>query len=342
MDQNGSLHKGSTMNKKERVEAALRGGDVDRVPASMWGHDFEREWSAQGLAEATVENFTRYDWDYVVVNPRNCYHVEGWRAKVRPSGQPYQPPVYEDSPIKSASDWKRLRPLEPDQGALREQLKALQLVNHSVGYDAYFVQTVFCPLGVARLLAGNHSEPVLQTIREDRSAMHAALRVITETFTLFALACLEYGAHGIFYTTAGWAAQGLLTPDQYREFGEQYDLEFLDAIKGRAKLNILHNCGTHIYFDQLATYPVHALSWDTHAEGNPSLRAGQQRSGKAAMGGISQQSALKQGSPSQVREEVAAAVEQTNGHHLLLAPGCAISPETPAKNREAVRQALTC
>ncbi|MGH2508939.1 MAG: uroporphyrinogen decarboxylase family protein [Ktedonobacteraceae bacterium] len=328
------------MNKKERVEAALRGADVDRVPASMWGHDFEREWSAQGLAEATVENFTRYDWDYVVVNPRNCYHVEGWKAKVRPSGQPFQPPVFEDALIKSATDWKRLRPLEPDQGTLREHLKALQLVNHSVGYDAYFVQTIFCPLGVAKLLAGNRIEPVLQTIREDRSAMHTALRVITETFTSFALACLEYGANGIFYTTRGWASQSLLTPDQYREFGEQYDLEFLDAIKSRAKLNILHNCGAHIYFDQLASYPVHALSWDVHAAGNPGLRDGKQRSGKATMGGISQH-ALKDGSPNQVREEVAKAIEQTNKQHFLLAPGCTVAPETPGANKEAVRQAPT-
>lgn len=31
------------MNKKERVDAALRGEAVDRVPASMWGHDYARE-----------------------------------------------------------------------------------------------------------------------------------------------------------------------------------------------------------------------------------------------------------------------------------------------------------
>src|SRR2546429_7802454 len=82
--------------------------------------------------------------------------------------------------------------------------------------------------------------------------MHAALRVITETFTAYAIGCLEQGASGIFYATNGWASKGMLTADQYREFGEQYDLEFLDAIKSRSKFNILHNCGTHIYFDQLA------------------------------------------------------------------------------------------
>ncbi len=132
------------MNKKERVDAALRGDMVDRVPASMWGHDFEREWNPNTLAEAMVENFTRYDWDYMKVNPRASYHVEGWGVKVRPSGEKYKAPIFEDTPIKSSSDWRRIRPLEADEGVLGEQLRALQMINHSIGYDAYFVQTIFC------------------------------------------------------------------------------------------------------------------------------------------------------------------------------------------------------
>jgi uroporphyrinogen decarboxylase len=232
-----------------------------------------------------------------------------------------------------------LRPLEPDQGALGEQLKALQLINHSVGYDAYFVQTIFCPLGVAKYLAGNKNEPVLHSIHEDRSAMHTALRVITETFINYAIACLEEGASGIFYATNGWAAEGMLTPDQYREFGEQYDLEFLDAIKSRSKFNILHNCGSHIYFDLLETYPVQAINWAATLEGNPDLREGKLRSDKAVMGGISEKTVLKNGSAEQVREEVEKALEMTGGRHFLLAPGCSIPPETPAENLLAIRSA---
>jgi uroporphyrinogen decarboxylase len=329
------------VNKKERVDAALRGDPVDRVPASMWGHDFEREWDPYLLSEAMVENFTRYDWDFMKVNPRASYHVEDWGVKVRPSGEKYKAPVIEASPIKSASDWKRIRPLEPDQGALAEQLKALQLIHHSVGYEAYFVQTIFCPLGVAMYLAGNKVEPVLHTIREDRNAMHAALRVITETFTTYALACMEEGASGIFYATNGWATEGRLTEDQYREFGEQYDQEILDAIKRRSKLTILHNCGTRIYFDLLSEYPVHALNWAATLEGNPDLAEGKRRSGKAVMGGISEKTVLKNGSPDQVQDEVAKALEQTDGRHFLLAPGCSIPPETPAKNLEAIHRSLS-
>ena len=329
------------MNKKERVDAALRGDPVDRVPASMWGHDFDREWNPHTLTEAMVENFARYDWDYMKVNPRASYHVEGWGVKVRPSGERYKAPIIEDTPIKTASDWKRLRPLEPDEGALGEQLQALQLINHSIGYEAYFVQTIFCPLGVAKYLVGNKNESVQQTIHEDRAAMHAALRVITETFTTYAIACLQQGASGIFYATNGWASEGMLSEDQYREFGEQYDLEFLDGIKSRSKFNILHNCGSHIYFDLLATYPVQAINWAATLDGNPDLREGKLRSGKAVMGGISEKTTLKSGEPDQVREEVEKALDLTGGRHFLLAPGCSIPPETPAQNLATIRIALS-
>ena len=255
------------------------------------------------------------------------------------AGEKFKEPIIESTPIKNSSDWKRIRPLEPDRGVLGEHLKALQLINHSVGYDAYFVQTIFCPLGIAMYLAGNKAAPVLQTMREDRNALHSALRVITETFTTYA--CMEEGAHGIFYATNGWASQKRLTFDQYREFGEQYDLEFLDGIKSRSKFTILHNCGTHVYFDQLASYPVDAINWDASAAGNPDLYAGKIRSGKAVMGGISQDTILKSGSSDQVQEEVAKAIELTGSRHFLLAPGCSIPPETPHKNLNAIRRALS-
>ena len=58
------------------------------------------------------------------------------------------------------------------------------------------------------------------------------------------------------------------------------------------------------------------------------------------MGGINQKSTLKNGTPEQVREEVANAIELTGGKHFLLAPGCSIPPETPAKNLEAIRNTL--
>ena len=328
------------MNKKERVEAALRGEQVDRVPVSVWSHDYKGEWGIQSLMESIVEHFIRYDWDFLTVNPRTSYFAEAWKARYRPADQKDRPPVFEGSPIQGSSDWKRLKVLEPDRGLLLEQLRLLQLLNHQVGYDAHFVQTIFCPLGVARSLVGGDPTLVQHSMREDRSALHTGLRIITETLSNYAIACMEQGASGIFYTTTGWASEGFLTQDQYREFGEQYDMEFLYSIKSRSKMTVLHNSGDHIYFDMLGVYPVHALSWDTFADGNPNLLDGKKRFGKAAMAGLNHKT-VASGSPGQIQEEIAHTLEEPGTDHLLLAPGSAVAPETPTKNLEAVRRALS-
>src|SRR5207244_2482547 len=72
---------GRKMTKNERVAAALKGDHVDAVPVSAWWHDFEREWSASDLAEATLEAYRKYDWDFIKVNPRASYFGEAFGAK---------------------------------------------------------------------------------------------------------------------------------------------------------------------------------------------------------------------------------------------------------------------
>ena len=328
------------MNKKERVEAALRGDPVDRVPVSVWSHDYKGEWGVQSLMESIVEHFTLYDWDFLKVNPRSTYFAEAWKARYRAADQKNKPPIFEYSPVQGSSDWKRLRVLDPDRGSLLEQLRLLQLLKHQVGYDAHFIQTILCPLGIACSLVGGDPTLVQYSIREDRSALHTGLRVITETLISYAIACMEQGASGLFYTTSGWASEGWLTMDQYREFGEQYDLEFLDAIKSRSKMTVLHNGGDHIYFDTLGSYPVHAVSWDAFAPGNPNLLEGKKRLGKAAMAGLNLKT-VASGSPGQIEDEIAYTLEEVGTEHLLLAPSSAIPPETPTKNLEGIRRALS-
>lgn len=325
------------MNKFERVDAALRGDAVDRVPASFWGHDYIREWTPQTLADAMLENYHTYDWDFMKVNPRASYHVEDWGCKLHPSGKPDAGPIFDTVPIHSSSDWRKLRPLGPDQGALKEQLQALELIRKDIGNEAYFVQTIFSPLSVAKYLVGNKFEPVQASIQENPEALMYALNVITETFIEYNQACLDFGASGIFYATTGWASKDKLTEEQYRKFGVDFDLRVLEAVKSKGKFNILHNCGQHIMFDLLADYPVHAISWAATLPGNPNLAQGKDRTDKAVMGGISEKSTLINGTPEQVAEEARHAVELTGGRRFLLAPGCSIPPLTPRENLEAVR-----
>ena len=76
---------------------------------------------------------------------------------------------------------------------------------------------------------------------------------------------------------------------------------------------ILHNCGDNIFFDLLEDYPVAAISWASTLSGNPTLAAGQQRTKKAVIGGVTEKTTLAEGAPEQVAEEVSQAIAQTGG-----------------------------
>jgi uroporphyrinogen decarboxylase len=333
------------MNKLERVSAALRGEAVDYVPMSFWGHDYLREWTAEGLAEAMLENYRRFEWDYIKVNPRASYHVEDWGATLQHTTDPNHGHTFTSWPVHEAADWRALSPLEPDRGVLGEQLAALRLIRDGLEGEAHFIQTIFSPLSVAKYLVGNRPEPVQHSIAEAPEDLKAALATIAQTFATYATACLEAGASGIFFATTGWAAAGVLSEDQYRAFGCDYDLRVLEAVAGKAPFNVLHNCGEGIYFDLLAGYPVEAISWAATLPGNPTLGEGKARSTRAVMGGMSEKTTLVAGSPEAVAAELRAALAQTGGRRVLLAPGCSIPPATPmanlraagAANREAAR-----
>ncbi len=327
------------MNKIERVNAAVRGQPVDRVPASVWGHDYLREWTPEGVAQAMLENYHAYDWDYMKFNPRASYHVEDWGAKLEPSGNANQGPRFISIPVQEAGDWRRLRPLNPNKGALGEQLQALRIIANELKGEAYFIHTIFNPLSVAKYLVGNRFEPVQTSIEDHPAALRQGLEIITQTFMDYAQAALEAGASGIFYATTGWASTDKLTTDQYRAFGVDYDLRLIDAFK-QAPFNVLHNCGDHIMFDLLADYPVHAISWAATLPGNPNLAEGKTRTSKAVMGGISEKTTLPNGSAQQVADEAHAALELTGGLRFLLAPGCSIPPATPKANLEAIVQVV--
>ncbi len=328
----------AAMTKKERVKTALKGEAVDRPPASFWRHFYESETTAEGLADAMLGFQRKYDWDFVKVNPRASYHVEGWGVALEFSGQPHVAPKRLDYPVKSSADWARIRPLPLDQGPLAEQLKALQLIKEGLKGEAFFVETIFSPLSIAGDLVGSSGQ-LQKDLRESPATVHQALQVITETFAPFAQRCLEVGASGIFFATTDWASYDLLTDREYDEFGRAYDLQVLKNVQDGADLNVLHVCKDHNMLFALADYPVHAINWDATSPTNPNLKQGLEKCRQAVIGGIDRHT-LRTGTPDDVVAEVERAKEMTGGHRWMLGPSCSIPTESREENLRAARAAL--
>lgn len=322
------------LTKRERVLAALRGEEVDYVPVSAWGHNFLREWTAEGLAEATLDAYRRYDWDFVKVNPRASYYVEDWGCRFQPSGRADAPPQTLAVAVNSAADLRGLRPLDPSLGAYGQQLTALRLIRDGLAGEAPFIQTVFSPLAVASRLAGSH-EPVQRYMEEAPQDLEAALGIIAETLAAYARACLEAGADGIFFASVEWGSRNYISADQYNRFGRPFDLRVLEAVQG-APFNLLHVCRNNNMLTDLLDYPVHAFHWATTGTDNPSLADILARTDKAVMGGVGHDSTILSNRPEEVAAEARAAIKATGGRRFLLAPGCSIAPTTPEANLRAM------
>ena len=328
----------SGMTKRERVTAAIRGDDVDRPPIGLWGHDFIREWSAEGLAAAMLESVEKYDYDYLKVNPRATYYSEVWGCRYRPLNDPELGPEPEHWIVSGPADLEKIRPVAPDRGPLAEQLEALRLIADGLGGKVPFVQTVFSPLSVVGRLTEDRAV-VRSWMKEAPKALHAALAAVTETLAGYSKLALNVGADGIVFPTTEWGTYDALTDEEYEAFGRPYDLKVLEAVEG-AEFNVFHVCRDHNMLDALLDYPAAVVNWDVYGEGNDSLADVQAKTDKAVMGGLRIGRTLLKGTPDQVREEVEKALEQTGGKRLLVGPGCSISPQTPPENIHAAVEAV--
>ena len=335
--ENPGLDRPMAMTHKQRVDAAVHNQLVDRPPVSLWRHFYESEETAEGLAGAMLAWQRQYDWDWMKVNPRASYHVEGWGVKLRFSGQPLIKPQVLDVPVKSAADWAALRPLAPDQGALDEQIEAVERICEALGGQIYVCETVFSPLSIAGDLVAD-PRLLLDTMQQDPQAVHGALQVITETFRAFVPRILAAGADGIFIATTEWATRDMLSQERYAEFGRPYDLQVLDVAQAGA-FNVLHVCKNNNLAPALADYPVHAINWAVGAPGNPTLREMQEQSGKAVIGGLRNET-LRDGDAAHIQSEAHVATVQTGGRLWMLGPACSIAVDTPDANVRAARQAV--
>ncbi len=323
----------TNMTKRERVRAALAGEPVDHVPASLWGHDFLREWSAEELVAATLEAYRANDWDFIKFNPRATYFAEAW-------GNTYERPAEQRQPrpiahvIQNASGLAEVAALDPRQGVLREHLRALWLLATEVAGEVDVVQTVFSPLSVVAMLCGSDAK-FREFAASDPDAARAALHAAATTLAAYARASIDAGASGIFFAPLLWASRDTCNEDFYAEFGRPYDLTVLDAVSD-APFNILHVCRNRNMLTDLLDYPVAAFNWADRGEGNPSLRDVKARRPRAVMGGIDQ-ARLHTMPADEVRAQALDAL--SIGRGLFLTAGCAIKPETPAANRAAVAAA---
>jgi uroporphyrinogen decarboxylase len=321
------------MTKRERIAAALRGQEVDRVPVSAWMHFPHLDKTPEGQAKAFLSFQREFDWDFMKLMFRSTFLLEDWGCTFGDYHMPlgYWLPV--SYAVNSPEDWDRLDVLDPRRGALGEMLTVVRMVRDEIGEDVFKLATVFCPFMVARQLAGDR---ILADMRENPAALHQGLEAIALTVMRFAEACLEHGADGVFFATQS-ASFDFMHREEYAEFGHPYNLGVLDALKGTSQFTMLHICGKNILFDDFLDYPVHAFNWDDQTT-LPSLAQARAKTAKCLIGGIDKMGVIRTGQPQDVEEEAMNAIRSAGKGNFILGPGCGLPIDVPKKNLSALRR----
>jgi uroporphyrinogen decarboxylase len=326
------------MDHWTRIQAALRGEAVDRLPLSLWRHFHREDRTPRGLAEATLALTRAYDLDLVKLTPSGLYAVEDWAGRqIEYPGTDHDPPFLRTPAVTAPADWHRLPVLEPTAGALGRELEAIRLVTTALGGGIPCLMTVFSPLTLAFKLAG---ERVAEHLRQDPETLHAGLAILAETTARFAQAALDAGADGLFFATQ-LASHRWVTPAEYDEFGTPYDLAVLDAAQPEtgSAITVLHLHGQDVFFGLADRYPIHAVSWHNW-ETPPGLAEARKHTGRAFLTGLDRDR-LGQGPVAAIQAQVQEVLMQTGGRGLILAPSCVIPTSSPAGHLRAVRDAIS-
>lgn len=323
------------LSHRLRLEAALAGGNIDRPPVALWRHFPVDDQAPGSLASATVAFQRDFDFDLVKVTPASSFCVKDWGSQDEWRGASEGTRDYTFRVIQQPEDWTRLKPLDPRQGFLAGQLECLRLIVGELGREVPVIQTIFNPLSQAKNLVGR--EALLVHLRRDPEAVHAGLATIAESTRRFTEAALETGIAGIFYAVQH-AQFGLLSRQEYHEFGRAYDLQVLEPARS-LWLNLLHLHGEEIMFDEFLDYPMAAINWHDR-ETAPSLPEAQSRFSGAVCGGLRRWETMVLGTPEQVRHEALDAIQSTRGTRFILGTGCVLPTIAPRGNILAVRHSV--
>ena len=289
------------MNKIERVRAALSGKSVDHPPFTVWYHFGTQHASPEQTAEVHLGFFEAYDFDFLKVMNDYDYPL--------PDGMEV---------MATAADLKRLSLFDVSKAPLGNQLKVLEIIAKKLKGKALFVDTLFTAWNTIRRNLVKEALPRLMA--DHPQELLDALKIINQNLIQYALSSLDRGSAGIFFSVP--ASAEFVTPEQYEKFMRPFDLEFLNAIKGKGEMHILHAHGEKLYFDRMLDYPVQAISW-ADLNGGPTISEARQKTSLTLVAGIDHVK-FTNVSAGIIRNQIKSAMAQAGNTNFILAPGCSL------------------
>jgi len=351
------------MNSVERTWTVLRGGTPDRVPVDL--HNFMMTAHASGIpfpeffqdgeamAEGQIKAWREFGHDVLLVENGTAALAEALGCEVEYLA--HSAPVVHSGVIDSLDDLDTLEVPDPyTTHPLSENLKATRIVAQEIGNQAFIIgRADQGPFSLASLLLGiddfmlqlGLSQPrttprgnVFEGDPELAKKLHQLLEFCLEVTTRYAQVQIEAGAH---MTSIGESVSGpdVCSPQTYMEYEWGYAKKLVANLKADNIALAYHICGdaTAIVPDMVAT-GASILELDYKID-HPTVK--EVTSGKATiLGTVDPSGVMALGTPEMVDERSKEVIETLGvGGGLILGPGCALPPQTPADNVHALVEA---
>ena len=333
------------MSSIERVEAVLAGGIPDRVPVDL--HDFmvaarasgasfaNHFHSSEAMAEGHIASWRHYGHDVVLVESGTASLAEACGVGVEYLAD--SAPVSFTPALASLDEVDRLVVPDPTRvSPLKENLEATRLVVREIGRQAFVMgRADQGPFSLASMLLGMEGFLMALAVPEQSVGLARLLEFCEEVVYRYAVAQVEQGAH---MTSIGESIAGpdVCSPTVYRTLAWPADRRLAQRLAADGIRLACHICGdaTPIVADMVATgAAVLELDYKCDLAAVKASTAGQ----TTVLGVIDPSGIVARGTPEAVdeaaREEVTVLAP---GGGLILGPGCALPPETPAENIEAL------
>ncbi len=325
------------MNSFERIYAAIHGKLTDRVPFSIWKHFPDIDYSSIKFAKALIAYQKKFDFDFIKITPSSGYMGEIFGGKFDFKENAVKKGIRENKSfiINNNQEWKKIKDIKINEKILNREIKTIKLLKKGLINKVPIFQTIPNAITVAKILRG---DKIFEDIKNNSRELRDALSYINDIIFDFSDYCIKFGTDGIFYFTQ-LATYDFLTEEEYKIFGQEYDLEIINKMRKKTDLIILHIHGSNIMFDLLKDYPVHIINWHDRLT-KPSLYEAKKIFKGALLGGIDEDNVLVNGSVDDVKKQVRDAIKQTDGKGLIIGPGCVLPINTPEENIRAIREVL--
>jgi MtaA/CmuA family methyltransferase len=328
------------MNSRQLLFTHLAGQPVDRLPllpitmqfaADLAGVSY-RSYATDHrvLVDAQIRTAERFGFDYV-----SCISDPAREAADCGAAVVFfenQPPAFNEDHALLADKARLARLAQPDPhggGRMTDRVRAAALFREKVGGQLGIEGWVEGPIAEAADLRGINA--LMLDFYDDPGFVRELFAFVIELELRFARAQIEAGVDWI---GIGDAAASLVGPALYREFVWPFEKQLVDGIHALGSKVRLHICGNiSALLADVGRLGADIVDLDYFVDVAEARR--QMGPGQMLLGNLAPVALLRNGTPAQVTEALAAC-HRAAAPRYLVGAGCEIPRDTPEANVRAL------